>query len=804
MFKNYLKIAWRNLMRRKFYSAINIIGLSLGMAFVFLVGGYVWSELQVNKNFSNVDRIFLLQTGYRGAEGTASAPSAFAQALKEAYPHLVSNFYRSYWKNTIVSIGEKYFRDNVQVGDSTLITMFGFTLVEGNAATLFNNPNAVVITADRAFKYFGSTNVLGKTLTLQNNEGNNQDFIVTGVLKDFPATTINTVQANTTIAGNSIFLSVSGVTQFYKGEDFQKWQTNSSSYVELKEGVDPADLAKPIRQLIESRIPEESKDGLQIGLRPLSAFHLEANNSIVRKIIYTLSFTALFILVMAIVNFVNISIASSISRLKEIGLRKVMGGVKRQLIFQFLIEATIISFIAVGCSILIYQLAQPFAARLLGRELLQLSSMPVYFICIPVALILLVGLLAGIYPAFVLSSVNTVESVKGKLKGVKENIWLRKALVSFQFFTAIVAFISAIVVTRQVDFFVNTNLGFHKDHVLNVELPRYWTVAGVQKIQTVRNEIAGLRGVGDASVSYSIPNRNTSGSPVLYETGGDPSNVVEPNGIVADENYAETFGITVLSGTFFGGANSLYDSSAIVVNEAFVKASGWKSAREAVGKKLTTGDKSESYTISGVTKDFHYESKQVAIKPLVFFNIQHSKIFRFMSISVESSGIEQTIAGIEKKWKTLMPGSPFDYSFMDETIAIVYKSELQLKKASHFATILALVIMMLGIIGMVSLNIAKRTREIGIRKVLGSSVSGIILFFIKDFFGVIVVANLIAWPVSYVMLEQWLNNYAYRNAMDIYPFMIVSLFIILMTLLLISMQTTKAATKSPVKSLRAE
>ncbi|WP_276500548.1 ABC transporter permease [Terrimonas pollutisoli] len=804
MFKNYLKIAWRNLLRRKFYSAINIFGLSIGVAFVFLVGSYVWGEWQVNRNFKNADRLFLLQTVHRGSEGIAAAPSPFAQVLKETYPHLVSNFYRSFWKNTIISNGEKHFRDNVQVGDSTLIDMFGFSLLYGNPGTLFDSPDAVVITEERALKFFGSTNSVGKTLTIQNTEGQDHDFIVTGILKDIPANSINTVRANAKIPVNSVFLSVNGVKQFYKGGDFLKWQAYSNSYVELKEGVNPADLVQPIHQLINTHVPGENKEGLQISLKPLSNYHLDANNGIVRKIIYTLSLTALFILLMAIVNFVNMSIASSMARLKEIGLRKVMGGIKRQLILQFLIEATIISFIAVGFSLLIYQLIQPFTATLLGKEFPQLSSMPFYFICIPVVLILCIGLLAGTYPALVLSSVNTVESVKGKLKGVKENIFLRKALVSFQFFIAIVVFISAVVIARQVHFFLNTDLGFHKDQVLNVELPRNWTEAGVKRIQTIRNEIAASKGVVQASVSFSIPNRNTTGSPGFYKSGNDPLNVVEPSGIIADEKYAETFGIPVIAGSFFSRTNTIYDSSAIVVNEAFTKALGWKSANEAVGKKLSRQDNNESYTICGVVKDFHFESKQEAIKPLVIFHIQSSTIFRFMSIRLESLDMEQTIAGLEKKWMELMPGSPFDYSFMDETINTVYKSEIQLKKASYFATILAVVIVMLGIIGMVSLSIAKRTREIGIRKILGSSVSGIILFFIRDIFRAILVANLIAWPVSYFIMKKWLSDYAYRIEMGLYPFIIVSVLLTIATMLLISIQTTKVAIKNPVKSLRTE
>ena len=804
MFKNYLKIAWRNLLRRRLYTAINIIGLSLGVTFVFLTVGYIWSELQVNRNFKRADRIFLLQSEYLSSVKVDAAPSPFARALKEAYPELVSDYYRSFWKSTIISNGEKHFRDNVQIGDTTLINMFGLPLLYGNIKTLFDNPEAVVITAQRALKFFGTTDILGKTLSIQNSKGDHQDFVVTGVLSDFSAGSFNTVRANATIPANCVFLSINGVKKFYEGDDFSNWEYNRNSYVLLKEGVTPADLVRPIRQLIASRVPAESRDGLNITLRPLTTFHLEENDGIVSKIIFTLSLTALFILVMAIVNFVNMSIAGSMSRLKEIGLRKVMGGLRLQLIFQFLIEATIVSFIAIVLSLFTYWFANPYATNILGKELIQFSSMPLSFIAIPIALILFIGLLAGIYPALVLSSVNTVESVKGKMKGVKENILLRRTLVVFQFFIAIVVFISAVVVSRQVNFFVNTDLGFNKEQVLNLELPREWTADGIRRIETIRDEIAVTRGVMATSISYSIPNRNTSGSPALYEIGKDPSDAVTPHAIISDENYAKTFSIPVIAGSFFGEAGGRYDSSTIVVNEAFINAFGWNSGSEAVGKKLITGNRDEGNTICGVVKNFHFESKHETIKPLVFYSVADSKIFRFMSLNVESSDMVQTIASIEKKWKKLLPGSPFDFSFMDETINIVYKSELQLKKASYFATIMALTIVMLGIIGMVSLSVAKRSREIGIRKVLGSSVFGIIIFFIKDFAGVIIVANLIAWPVAYLMLDQWLNDYAYRSVVGMYPFVMVSVFLVLFIMMLIGLQTLKAATRNPAHVLRGE
>ena len=806
MLRNYLKIAWRNLIKRKFYSAINIFGLSAGIAFVLLIAGYVWNELQVNSNIKNANRIFLLKSKFKTDETgfiTAAVPNPLSKTLKEEFPNLVTNYYRWLWKSTVVSNGDKHFRENVQMGDTTLISMFNLPLLYGSANTVFKNPDAVVITEEKALKIFDTRNAVGKILTIENNEGAKHDFIVTGVLKNLPANSITSTQAADKMSVNSIFLPITALKNLYGQDDEQDWGTYRVTYIQLNNGVTPNDIIKPIQHVLNLNTDADVQNNLQVNFTSLTDAYLDANNNAVIKMINTLSYTAMFILLMAIVNFINISIGNSTSRLKEIGLRKVFGGVKKQLVMQFLTESLIVVFIAACFSLIIYQLLQPVFSNFIGRNIPSLFSFLFYFIGILVLFILFIGLSAGFYPAIVLSSVKIAESVKGKLKSVNENIFLKKILVGFQFFIAIVVFTSVIIISRQVSYIMNTDLGFNKEQILNVPLPRAWTKDGLRQIENVRNELIKTPGVMQASINYTIPDRNSSIDAGLYRQDQDSSMAIEPFGIISDEKYAETFQIPVLAGKFFSGV-SVQDSSSVVINETLVKELGWKSAGEAVGKTLNNTEDNKSYTICGVVKDFHFEPKQATIKPLAFFSVLQTNVYRFISIKIKPGNTEKTIAGIQKKWSLLMPDEPFDYSFMDETLQMTYKSELQLKKASYMATILSLIIVLLGIISIVSLSISKRNKEIGIRKVLGASVFNIIVLFVKDVLMLIVIAAFVACPVVYFIMRLWLNNYAYRIDIGENPFIIVFATMIFITALIICMQTIKTALMNPVKSLRTE
>ncbi len=799
MFKNYFKIGWRNIIKSKFYSAVNIIGLSTGIAFTLLIAAYIWSQLQVNKDLKDAHRQYLIQSNWKDAnEGYPLATlGPLAQQLKQRYPDLVTNYYRFDGVTSNVSKGDKAFRENLQIGDSTLLNMFGFSLLHGDASTALKNPFTVVITQDIAKKYFGKTDVVGQSITIESFSGSKHDFLITGVLNDLSK---NSVTDLIDAYPGKLYVSTDNLIFFGRNMDWPN--AYIVNYVELQKGVSPKDLEKPIAYLEKQNAPAQITADLTPKLVPLKDLYLTANNNLIERTMYALSAIALFILIMAIINFINMSVSRSAARMREIGIRKVLGGLKHQLIFQFLVESVIIVLFATIFAFILYTAARnPFSA-VLGNEVPSLTAFPIYFIVFPVMFILLIGFIAGIYPAFVLSSLKSVESLKGKLTAVKDNVLLRKSLISFQFVTATVAFVGAIIISQQINLFLKSDLGFNKDYVLSAQVPRDWSQQGVNKMENIRDQLAAIPQVSNASLSYEVPDGNNSGSVSLYKFGADSTQAVTNQSLSTDENYLNVYKIPLKAGSFFEG--HAQDSAKLILNESAVTALGYKTVREAIGKQVRIPGDPTIFTIKGVTSDFHFGTMQQKISPVVFFNVQFATIFRFMSIKIKPGDIPGTVESIQKRWHTLMPGSPFEYKFMDETLANLYKTEIQIKKASYTATVLSMIIVLLGVIGLISLSIQKRTKEIGIRKVLGSSVGGIISLFIKEFLMVILIGGLIACPLAYFIMHNWLNEYAYRIDITAQPFIISIMCLGLITALLICIQSIKAAIANPVKSLRTE
>jgi ABC-type antimicrobial peptide transport system permease subunit len=808
LFRNYLKIALRNLIRRKFFSSLNIFGLSIGIAFAFIIAGYAWQEAGVNHNIEHVERFYLLKSIWKEDTGLGSelkSLPALSKELRRQYPNLVENYYRWDWVSSFLSVGEKHFRDSLQIGDSTFITMFNFPVLHGNKHTMFDNPDAVVITESKAIKLFGQTDVIGKRITIVNYSGKQHDFTVTGVLKDLPfnSVTNSIIPVNASI--NSTFLGINGLRFFYGDYELNNWNFSSlTSYVKLKEGVKPEELEQPIKQLIASNADDYIKTNLQVKLAPLATFNLDANNGLIKKMIITLSLIAVFILCMAIINFINISISSSASRLKEIGVRKVLGGMRKHIIRQLLTESIITVLFSMVVALVIYQASRSFFGEIFNSNIPSLLSFPVPFIILPIALVLLVGTTAGVYPAFVLSAIKSVELVKGKLKSIKDNIALRRTLIGVQFGIAIIVLTSAIIITQQVFYVLNKDLGFNKDQIINVALPRNWTAEGVASMQTLRNEIANTKGVTAASLTYSVPNRNAISLARLYTPKQDSAHEISTNTFITDEYFARTFEVKMAAGKFFAEPNEKYDSSKIVINEAAARALGFVSMQDAIGTTIRMSEDPASYTISGIVKDYHFESKHESIKPLLFYNVRYWTSYRFISLKLAGANPSQTIAAVQTKWNTLMPSTPFEYTFMDDTIQKAYQTEIHLKKAAYTATVLAAIIVMLGIIGLISLSIQKRVKEIGIRKVLGASASSIISLFIRDFIIVAAAAGIIACPLAFLFMKHWLNDYAYRISITPMPFVIALIALFTVTIGLISFQVIRSTLLNPVNSLRSE
>ncbi len=801
MFENYFKIAWRNIIKSRFYSGVNIIGLSTGISFTLLIGAYVWSESQVNSHLKSEDRQYIIQSKWKdpnqGLELTTTGP--LAKTLREQYPGLVANYYRWDGITSNVSKGDKSFREGIQICDSTMLDMYGFKLLYGNPKNAFDDPFSLVLTGEKAKKYFGKTDVVGETLSIESFSGSKHDFVITGVLKPISKNSVTYINDNN---DNQFYISTNNLSFFGRNMDWPNQYI--IEYVELQKGVKPTDLEKPMQYLMKENAPPQVAVGMTPYLVPLKDYYLDANNGLIRKMLYALSAISLFILLMAIINFINMSVSRSASRMREIGIRKVLGGLKKQLIFQFLIESIFIVFIATVFAFGLYILTQNFFSNVLGKDIPSLTDFPLYFIFFPTFLILIIGFIAGIYPAFVLSSLKSVDSLKGKFSSIKENVWLRKSLVAFQFATATIAFIGAIIISSQINLFFNKDIGFNKDYVVSAQLPRDWTPQGVGKAEEMRKQFAAMPQVVNATLSFTVPDGNSSGSASLYKAGNDSTTAIASDQIVADEYYASTFGIPMAAGKFFSAPGNFNDSLTLVINETQARAFGWTNAQDAIGKRLRFQGGGPLFTIAGVTKDFHFGSMQNPIKPITFIHVGVANIYRDFSFKIKVGDIGSSIAALQKKWSLLMPGVSFEYTFMDDDLAKLYKTEIQLKKASYTATALALIIVLLGVLGLISLSIQKRTKEIGIRKVLGSSAAGILSLFIREFLLVILIGALVACPVAYIIMHHWLQNYAYRINITEVPFVISIVCLGLITALLICVQTIKAATANPVESLRSE
>lgn len=800
MFRNYYKIAIRHIVRSRLYSIINIIGLSMGITVSLLIAAYCWSEWRVNRQLANADRQYILTSDWK--DPNMGFPVAtlgpLARSLKENYPGLVANYYRYDGISSTISYGDKHFREAFQVGDSTLLTMFGFSLLHGDARTALNQPFSIVITAGRAIKYFGKTDVVGQNLTIENFSGSKQNFRITAVLQDPPR---NSVTRLMDAFESYFFVPTSNLAFFGRNMDW----TNSfiASYIELQKGIRPEELSAAIDHLVKVNANPTVYANLKVKLIPLTDFYLAGG---VSKMLYTLVFIAVFILLMAIINFVNLSVGQSGSRMREIGIRKVMGSLRRQLIAQFLAESIVLSVIATLFALILYAVFAPLVSGILGKEIPSLQKVPAFGWLMIGLFALFTGWLAGLYPAYLLSSLGSIEVLKGRTATGPGAGGLRKVLVAFQFATAAMVLIGAIIVSQQIDFFFSDRLGYNKDYVVAAQLPRDWTPAGVRRMEMLREEFTRVPGVKEVTLSYEIPNGMNSGNTGVFPEGGDSTRAITPELLITDGHYAGAYGIPMVSGVFFHGTgeSAAQDSTRVVINETAVKGLGWKTAQDAIGKRIHLYNDPMLYTVSGVVKNFHFAGMGQAISPEVFLPVSRAISYRYFSFKLKPGNIGRTMATLQQEWAKLLPGAAFEYKFMDEYLQAIYTDELRLKKAASSATVLALVIVLLGVAGLVSLSIQRRMKEIAIRKVIGASVPGIIRLFLREYLPLLGLAGLVAAPLSWLLMQRWLEGYATRITITVWPFLVAILGLGVIMGILVVLQTVRAALANPVKSLKAE
>ncbi|MEH6304602.1 ABC transporter permease [Olivibacter sp. CPCC 100613] len=792
MFKNYIKIAWRNLRKHKFNTAINILGLASGLSFTLLIGAFVWQELHVNQNIKHIDQHYLLKSNLNEYSAIGMLP----KALKENYPHLVKNYFRFDGITAILSYQDQHIQSNAIVADSSLFEMFGFKLLTGDVNAALKTPDQVILSAPFAKRLFGNEEALGKQLTVRNFNNEEQLFTVGGVLENLEENAVLNLTGET-----DLILPIQSTSFF--GRPIDDWQSlYIASYLELQPTISSSSLEEPIQNLVQAHAPEAIAKDYKVSLAPLKTYHLEKGEGSIKHLLYTISIVAFAILLLAVINFVNISINTSAGRLKEIGIRKVVGGTKKQLQTQFIAEALLAVLISMLLSIGLYPFLSKVISTVLGKPIPSLFNLPTSFWILAMLGCLIIGLLAGAYPALRLSTLPTVLSARGKLAQSNDGFFLLRGLISIQFAVALIALTSSAIIAQQVSLFFSKNLGYDKDYLLSVQVPRDWTAEGLQHTEVLRQELAKLPEIETISISYDIPGAMSSGNMDILKstTDNDP---IHTNLVFSDRHFADTYKIPLLAGNFYSPNEASEPRDRVVINEALSKALGYTNPADAVNQIVYFADAS-SAIISGVTKNFYGNSMHFPIGPMLWFNIKNSNVYRYFSIRLKPGNVGASLNHLTAAWKRIVPTAPFDYTFMDAKLAQQYKTEMQLRQAGTIATILAMIIVLLGILGLVSHNLQKRVKEIGIRKVLGASVKQIIYLFIHDVYPLFLLAACIAIPTSYWLMKKWLANFYVRTELEVDKFAIPVLVLGGITLLVIIVQTIKTALNKPVDALRSE
>jgi putative ABC transport system permease protein len=818
MLYNYIKIALRSLVKQKVYALINIVGLAVSITACLLIALYVKHELSYDRFFSNADQIYkmILERKYPNhSTFFASIPHSYATVVQRDFPEVEntmhmfgtgkdSNIKYKVTDSEIKTFEEDYF----MFADSAFFSFFDVGLLKGDKKTALAQPNQVILSETTVQRYFGKDEPIGKVIS-----GDFGELKVTGVFKDLP---------NNSHLRFDAMCSFSG-PEFRKTENFISF--DAYTYIKLKPGASAKTLESKFPKMVDTyasgQIERElgqswqdyrkAGNGYRYFLQPLTSIHLDPTNieftntpSGNKNQVYTLIFVAILILSIACINFMNLATARSAERAREVGLRKVMGSLRGQLVTQFLSEAMLLSLTGTVLAILGAFLFLPSFNMLVEKNLLLIFDTEIAFGL--VAIVLIVGILAGLYPAFVLSSFNPVVVMKGNFTGSAKGSWLRNGLVVFQFMISIVLIVSTIIVGSQMDFIKKKDLGFNKDKVLMIN--RAWALN--KSGEAFKEEIRKLPEVLEVTgTSSRVGNRDDVFGQMFQPQGSNE--VLTVKSMVLDDDFSQMIGFTLKEGRFFSKETS--DSLHVLLNESAIKTLGLV---DPVGRKLSNTDLFQQdsvnagtrlFTIIGVVKDFHFQSLRDEITPLVIFN---NEVFgrysntNYLAVKLKSEKAQSAIKKIESKWKEMVPDRAFHYEFLDENLNQGYAEEQRSGKMFSVFSGLAIIIACVGLFGLSAYTASLRTKEIGIRKVLGASVSGVLILLSKDFTKLVLVAFILATPLAWWMMSKWLSSFAYRIEMGIGSFVLAGAIALLIAWLTVSYQSIKAAIVNPVKSLKSE
>ncbi len=805
MFKNYLKVALRNLWKNKAFSALNIVGLATGLAVCLLIVLYVVDELSYDKYNVNADRIYRLDADIYFNNTSAIfavAPDPLAPALKRDFPDIEEEVRINNQSDILVKKDNQNVQDhNCAYADSTFFKVFTVPMIHGNPATALKEPNSIVIDETTAKKYFNSTDVVGKTLYVDNNTY----CKITGVIKDIPK--------------QSHF-------HFHfirpRGKDNDSWLSNNTyNYVMVRPGVTQEKLQKDVDATINNYLGKELESQLHSTLSdlkkngshfiyhatPLTDIHLHSNKSYEieangdASYVYIFSIIAIFILLIACVNFMNLSTARSANRAKEVGIRKVAGSLRSHLITQFLTESVLLSFFSLLLAIGIAALLLPLFNQLAAKDMSVGTLFSTWLFPVMIALVFLVGCVAGSYPAFYLSAFQPIDVLKGKIAKGFKNSWLRSGLVIFQFTISIILIIGTVVIYNQLNYIRSKKIGYNRDQVFIIHNAWYLD----KQIHTFRDELLNIPGITNATVSGDLPTGTSFDNEGWFRDATmDATKAVVLTDFFVDDNYIPTLGMQMAQGRNFS-KDFPSDSVGVILNEAAVKVLGFKDPlKETLYRpdfRNNTINGSIAYHVVGVVKDFNFSSLHQNVTPLI---IQEGENWGSIAVRINSKNAPSIISSIQNKWNSTVPGQPFNYTFMDADFNNIYTAEQQTGKLFITFAVFAIFIGCLGLFGLVTYAAEQRTKEIGVRKVLGASVSGIVAMLSKDFAKLVLISSVIAFPIAWWAMHKWLESFAYRTNISWWIFIVAGLAAILIALITVSFQAIKAAIANPVKSLRTE
>jgi putative ABC transport system permease protein len=816
MLKNYFKIAWRNLMKNKVFSFINVLGLSTGLVCCMLITLYILNETSYDCYQKNADNIYQVGTDFIGLgnfKKQPTTPAAMGEIMKSVFPQIqqTTRMVRLFAEDkTLLQYTpqngaiKSFYETKGYVADSTFFRMFTYHFIEGNPATALSSPNSVVLDEEIAKKIFGNEPALNKVIHISSSTNGDNDYQVTGVFRP--------INKPSHIDGRFFMSTMGGnIARMIKNAGTNLANNNMYyTYLLLEPGTDPKKLEAQFPAFVDKYAGKDLKAvGFQKAqyLIPLKDIHLHSgsDNDVTPSgsvtYLYILASIALFTLLIACINFMNLATARSSRRSSEVGIRKVLGAEKKFLIAQFLGESVLMSLIAFVFAIAFTKLLIPAFNHLSGKNL-SLSFANIWIVVVFLLLSILTGLLAGSYPAFYLSSFNPAKVLKGKFSNSLAAVSLRKGLVIFQFVISVVLIVASVVIAQQMNYLRSADLGFTQERQIVIPLRSQ----NAKKIYTAfKDELLKQSTVANVGASMFYPGITNFADNILYKEGESMQQGKDIRMNYVDTRFLQTLNIQPVAGRLFSDDFPSDTAQAIILNEKGIKELGFTSPQESIGKKLYFDFQGKNYNfhIVGVVKDFHYEDLHLPITPYAF-QLSLDPQYNYMIVHAKAGNMNNILTSIKNSWHNLNPSEPFEYSFLDKDFQKNYDAENRLSAIVGYFTAIAIIISCLGLFGLATFSAEQRIKEIGVRKTLGASVSSIVALLSKDFLKLVGIAVLIASPLAWLAMHKWLQSFAYRIHISWSVFVITTLAALLIALLTISFQAIKAALANPVESLRSE